>query len=200
MSILPEPFPNPIAARGRWMSLSCRFIPAILILLLHTSCLAAQDPPSLGFASEANYLLKAPLFVEWPASAFPSKTSPLRLCLYGGKPFADSVKQLASGESISGRALLILPNPAPNRIPGCHILFLSSLPPDRIHSILKAVSGKPTLTVGETPDFLDQGGIIQFFFADTLHFKIDLDAARRSGLKLNSGFLSLASAVRRAPE
>jgi hypothetical protein len=185
------PFANP---KTPWR---CFFLS---VLLLHVGQLGAQEPKSLGFASEATYLLTIPRFVEWPKSAFRQPNSSFRVCIVGGKEFAGTVSRLAIGETVRGKAILILPNPKLNQLSECQELFLSSMPPDRVRAILKEIAGRPILTVGETPDFLDQGGMIQFFFAETLHFKIDLTAARNCGLGLDSTFLALASSVRKAPD
>jgi len=54
-----------------------------------------------------------------------------------------------------------------------------------------------TLTVGETPDFLAQGGIINFILeGGKVRFQIDSKAAERADLRISSHLLRLA----RGPE
>jgi len=48
--------------------------------------------------------------------------------------------------------------------------------------------------VGETPDFLDAGGIVNFVFGESLQIDINLGAASRSDLKIRSALAALARA------
>jgi hypothetical protein len=55
----------------------------------------------------------------------------------------------------------------------------------------------PILTVGETPRFLENGGIISLHVVDRkVRFEIDARAAARAGLTLSSQLMRLASNVR----
>jgi hypothetical protein len=54
----------------------------------------------------------------------------------------------------------------------------------------------PVLTVGETDNFLSDGGMIRFHFeADKIRFDINLDEAESSHLKISSRLLLLATSV-----
>ena len=58
---------------------------------------------------------------------------------------------------------------------------------------LKLVKGKSILTIGESENFIDLGGIINFLIIDgKVRFEIDHEAARRSNLKVSSDLLALA--------
>jgi len=53
------------------------------------------------------------------------------------------------------------------------------------------------LTVGESPEFLDQGGIINFLLKDgSVRFEINLEPARIARLKLDANLLTVAVSVR----
>jgi hypothetical protein len=53
----------------------------------------------------------------------------------------------------------------------------------------------PVLTVGETTDFLDAGGIVNFVFGETLQIDINAGAAARAHLKIRSSLDALARRV-----
>ena len=54
----------------------------------------------------------------------------------------------------------------------------------------------PILTVGETPRFIEQGGIVNFFLENgKVRFEINRSAAERSGLRISSRLLQLAKIV-----
>ena len=63
-------------------------------------------------------------------------------------------------------------------------------------SLLDTVANLPILTVGDQPNFCQRGGIINLLVLDgRVRFEIDLSRARRSGLKMDSQLLRLASKV-----
>jgi hypothetical protein len=65
--------------------------------------------------------------------------------------------------------------------------------------VLDRVARQPTLTVGDSPRFVEQGGIIQLIRADNrLQFNISLEASERAGLRLSSRLLELAANLRRS--
>jgi hypothetical protein len=60
------------------------------------------------------------------------------------------------------------------------------------------VASQPVLTVGDSPRFLDEGGIVQLVrVGNHLRFNINVAAARRAGLRLSSHLLGLAENLRR---
>jgi len=188
---------EPTANRAHTQRLAQMLLCGLLcFVLLPTIDLKAQDTPKLGFASEANYLANIPKFVEWPAAAFPSDSAPLQVCIFAGKEFADSVQQLVKDERIHGRRVVIRLSPKPAELSNCHVLYLATLPQTPERAFLTRVEGKPVLTIGESANFLDQGGMIQFFFRDSLHMNVNFQAATPLGLKMDPALLSLASTVR----
>ena len=76
---------------------------------------------------------------------------------------------------------------------GCHVLFVPATYEAPPHEVLAALDGAAVLTIGETEQFTDAGGIIGFVYRkNTLRFVINLDAATRTGLKIRSQLLTLA--------
>ena len=63
---------------------------------------------------------------------------------------------------------------------------------------LAALDKSPILTVGDQPDFLKRGGMIQFVLeGNKVRFEVNLTAAKKAGLTLSSELLKVATAVRR---
>ncbi len=78
----------------------------------------------------------------------------------------------------------------------CQILFISRSEQKRYNQALDAVRGKMVLTVGETPEFLDAGGILSFSGQQaTIQFDVNLAAANKAHLKISSRLLALARRV-----
>jgi len=165
-------------------------------LVLASLPLQAQDSAALEYRAKANYLAKFPSFVEWPVSALPSVDSPFLLCVYGEYPFGISLAEFTRGATIQKRRIETRWIHKEQELHVCQILFVSRSEQKRYRQVLEAVSGQMVLTVGETPGFLDAGGILCFSMQQgTLQFEVDLDEANKAHLKISSRLLALARHV-----
>lgn len=153
---------------------------------------AAQDV-SLEYRVKAAYLLNFTDFVEWPAAAVTGER-PFTICVAQRNPFGSVLSSAVTGEQIAGR-------PLSSRVvqtgtASCQLLFVPrGVSADRY---LKAVRGMPVLTVGEAPDFLTRGGIVNFVIQEgKVRFEINQEEAERAGLKVSSRLLRLAQGTGR---
>jgi hypothetical protein len=150
----------------------------VLCALSLPPCTAAQEI-SLEYRVKAAYLFNFAKFVEWPPSA---PAGPLTICVAGRDVFGDILAETIKGETLEGRSLAARVILEPE--PGCHIVFVprgSATP-----AYLRAARNLPALTVGEAPDFIDQGGIINFILdGANVRFEIDQAAADRVGLRIS---------------
>jgi hypothetical protein len=72
------------------------------------------------------------------------------------------------------------------------MLFVSSDRQKQSVELLQRARG-PILTVGETVQFMREGGMVRFFVEDNrLRFSINQKAAEASGLKVSSKLLTLS--------
>jgi hypothetical protein len=172
-------------------------------LLLAVLLAAPAGAGSQGTASEydvkAAFLYNFTKFVEWPARAFHDDRSTVRLCVLGGDPFGESLREIAEGE-VAGRRLTVLSTSLMSDPTGCQILFISRSERERLPEILAAVRDAPVLTVADTQGFLEQGGIVNFVLAGPrVRFEINQGAADRAGIKISSRLLRLAIRVLTGP-
>ncbi len=78
----------------------------------------------------------------------------------------------------------------------CDLLFIVGQDKKRTAALLKAVNNAPILTIGESDDFLQQGGISGFCVQENkIRFDINSPAARRANIKVSSRLLLLANRV-----
>jgi hypothetical protein len=159
-----------------------------------TGAVAAAPSPDgvlLEYRVKAAYLLNFARFVEWPAD--PADTGPMTICIAGPNPFGEVLNETLRDEQVNGRAIRARAARDDER---CHILFVpAGVPPDQY---LENAGTQPVLTVGENPDFLRRGGIINFLLEDgKVRFQIDPSNAERGNLRISSRLLRLA---RVAPE
>ena len=146
---------------------------------------AAQEVP-LEYQVKAAYLYNFVKYVEWPEPV----TSPILICVAGQNPFGTVLEDLLRNERVRGVPVRTEVIPGP--IPECNVVFTPRT--SRVPVYLKAVAGMPTLTVGETDDFIALGGMINFFLVDgkTVRFEINRTAAERAKLRISSRLLQLA--------
>lgn len=151
--------------------------------------------PSDEYRLKAAFVYRFPQFVEWPAAAVRDART-LDVCVLEPNPFGSDLEQLVNGESLGGRPLRVRVVTATDDLTGCQALFVSANTAASTE-ILKAVASLPVLTVGETDDFLDHGGIIALKIAERrVRFEVDAANARTAGLRISAQLLNLASAVR----
>ena len=175
-----------------------------LLALLAAGCwssgpAAAQQPPvSSECEAKAGFLLNFLKYVEWPSSTGSDTNAPLQICLIGEDRFGTSLSSLMKSKTIDGRTVVLEHCDGESAWRHCRLLFVSGGENRRVEEILAAVKDLPVLTVGETDDFLEKGGMISLVMRDkTVRLEINLVAAEAAGLKISSRLLAVADVVKR---
>ena len=167
---------------------------ALLVALVLPAAARAQGP-SIEYAVKATYLYKFAPFVDWPAGAFASPSSPFQLCILGRDPFGGSLDQAVSGQRIDGHPVTVRRLDRVEAASGCHILYLGASRSQTVSEALRAVRGSPILTVADSDR--QDGAIIKFVVRDNrVRFDIDTAAAATNRMTISSKLLSLATSVR----
>lgn len=133
-------------------------------------------------------------FIEWPAEAADSSKD-IRICVLGDIPAEKPFAQLQD-QSVGGRRIHVFHLRSLSSLRECTVLFIASSEEGRLPSILAALKGSRTLTVGDTRGYARKGVMINFFLAENrVRFKINAESARRAGLAFSSKLLKLAGVV-----
>jgi bifunctional DNA-binding transcriptional regulator/antitoxin component of YhaV-PrlF toxin-antitoxin module len=78
----------------------------------------------------------------------------------------------------------------------CYLLFICPSEKNNINEIIDLVKNQSVLTVADTQEFLDAGGIVNFVIEDNkVRFDVNLTASEKAGLKIRSQLLRLAKKV-----
>jgi hypothetical protein len=78
----------------------------------------------------------------------------------------------------------------------CQMLFITASERNSYREIFESLRGVPILTIGETEEFLEKGGIINFVIHEKkVQFEINLVTARTSGLEIKTALLKIARKV-----
>lgn len=142
-------------------------------------------------AQKCRLLLTLTRYVQWPDTVAASE--PLRLCVaQRSEPVLQSLMAL-QGQLVNGRRVQVQAKAPWDH---CHVLYLHASA-EGADAQLKALGDKATLTVGDAPDFIQQGGMVQLLVAnDALRFDVDLAAIHRARLGLSGQAMKLARRVR----
>jgi hypothetical protein len=172
-----------------------------LALLLTPNPGDCGDGPSLTeYQVKALFLLNFTKYVEWPDAAFDHPDAPVTIGVIGENHFGEDLKKTIEGKSVNGRRIVILPVETDDDWGKCHILFVSASEKKRVAEILVRVGTLPVLTVGETEQFTQQGGVVNFIRKDgKVRLEINLEAARQAKLEISSKLLGVADVVRGKP-
>lgn len=164
-----------------------------MLALLLASATTAQTP-NVEYRIKAAYMFNFAKFVFWPANAFASPESPIVIGIIGKDPFGAEIDQTIAGKSIENRPLRVKRLADTASLEGCHILFVGELDRKRLPQILRQAGRLSMLTVGETEDFTEIGGMIRFFpFENHIRFEIDLEPVEAARLKISSKLLQVAT-------
>ena len=167
-----------------------RIVLTLVFALAAVVSAAAQDV-SLEYRVKAAYLFNFVSFVEWPPAALDAGR-PLTICIAEENPFGPALAATLGGQT-AGRRML-LSRVVRGDTASCHILFIPRGVSAAPH--LRRVGAAPILTVGESGNFIEQGGMVNFILADgRVRFEINPQAAARHQLKISSRLLQLARVV-----
>jgi hypothetical protein len=162
----------------------------VAVLLCASMAPTSAQDVGLEYRVKAAYLFNFTKFVEWPSTAFVGGRSfSFSICVAGRNPFGPALTATLVGETAAGLPLAARLVNAGGAA-GCHVLFVpAGVSPA---PYLRAVGKSPVLTVGESPDFLDQGGAINFILdGGRVRFEINQAAAARAQLRISSRLLQL---------
>jgi hypothetical protein len=169
---------------------------AALFLLLAFLPLSAQTPVAAEYRAKANYLANFPSFVEWPQEAWPQGKASFLVCVFGEFSFGTSLAEMTRGATVHDRRIEIRWIRKQQELSACQILFVSRSELKRYSQVLDPVRRRMVLTVGETPDFLNAGGILSFSDQQgAIRFDVNLEAANKAHLRISSRLLALARHV-----
>ena len=167
-------------------------------LVIRTAPLPAQQG-SLKGKVRAAILSKFPQFVEWPAAALNGRAT-IDLCVVSGDGMWSDLQNLVSDERIAGRTLAVRRVDRDADLAGCHLLFVPAAAVASHRALLKRAAALPVLTVSDADDFLAAGGIVRLRDIDgRVRFDVDVESARRAGLRISSQLLQLAASVKDGP-
>jgi hypothetical protein len=165
---------------------------AVLLFSVSSSVLATEVQ-STEYRVKRAFLHNFSRFVTWPETALQYHTE-FSLCVIGADPFGTQLDKL-TGKVVHNKPLVVKHLNSLALPDNCHLVFVGK--DADVAEILLLLGEKPVLTVSETAEFIEQGGMIQFVLVDNkVRFKINVSAATNAGLNISSKLLPLAVSIR----
>lgn len=144
---------------------------------------------------KAAFLRNFAHYVIWPDKVFPDSRSPWHIGVLGQDPFGDILDTTFKGRMEHGRPFEVFRADRLDELPPCQIIFVAYRDDTERRTVLSVLKDKPVLTVGDAPEFLYEGGVIQFHVADRVQMGINLDQARAISLTIQTKMLEVSSDV-----
>ena len=175
-----------------------------LLLALGVGCFAAAERDCSAAESEASedevkaaFIVSFPKYIDWPADAFTDEKSPIIIGVLGETSVTRNLQRILAGRVVNGRQLILKRlAPGQEETAVVHVLFVPAEEEQRALNFL-AKHKRGALTVGESDDFLERGGIICLRRRNQkIGLEVNLSSAGNAGIRLSSKLLAVASSVK----
>jgi len=176
------------------MTRFARFLIAVCIALSffipnHTFAAKPTIDQTKATKVKVIFLFKFIKFVDWPQNFL---VDDYIIGVVGDSHVSEYLQSI-EGWEFQGKKVKVKYFNDVDSVEFCHILFISSELSDQVKTIVMKLGFPPILTVGETEEFSDNGGIIQFVLVkNNVRFKINQKAAENLGLGISSNLLNFS--------
>jgi hypothetical protein len=186
-----------------------RYVLRCMVTLLCLSALTSWEAPvcDAGAQQPTEYEIKVAFiykfisFVEWPSASFPEEETPIRIGVLGDDPFGTALDKLVKEKSVRQRKLEAKRSKDPSDLVECHIVFVAKSHAGNIKSLSGQFHEKHILTIGDSPGFAENGGIINLIEREgKIRFEISTKAAKAAEIRISSQLLDLAKVVESTQE
>jgi len=166
------------------------------ILLVGGGQVGRAQTAAEEYRVKAAFIFHFAQLVDWPPDTAADTDNSLFLCTLGEDPFQGMLEDTVAGKVVGNRVMRIRHLGQAQDMQTCQILFIGKAQSKRIPMLVADLHNAPVLTVGETPGFLEAGGMICFLLEENkVRFEINLNAADSARLKIGSRLLILAERV-----
>lgn len=171
--------------------------PVVAVALLADTSSPCQQTAYRPALVEAELVERFAEFIDWPPDRLSGDAEgPFVLGLVGQNGVGPALEKLAHDRTIKRHRVEVRRLAGPEGVEACHAVWIASGADAQLATVLARTSGKPILTLGDTEGFAERGVMINLRRESTrIAFEINLDEARKSGLKISSRLLALGKIV-----
>lgn len=156
------------------------------LILSHAPLIQAEQPSE--YRLKVAFLYNFAVYTEWPDS----HNQVLNLCIHGEDPFGENLQYIQQ-KKIKAYELLIRYTENIEDLSSCQIVFITHSVVNNVTDIINLLSGKPILTIADTPGSGRQGVVLNMAVKEgKVIFEANIASAKKNGLKLSSQLLRFA--------
>jgi hypothetical protein len=144
---------------------------------------------------KAAFLYNFVRFVDWPTNSLGPDTQPMIIGVIGNDKFANELSTLLKEKKAHNHPIVVKKLATPADAATCQVVFVADGDARRAMQVAEATKDNPILLVGESEDFLNNGGMISIVPDDKqkkLGFDVNQPAAEKRGLVISSNLLKVA--------
>ena len=170
----------------------------LLPLLLWPAAFARADARAGEYEVKAAFIVNFVQFIEWPAGSFESAAAPMVIATVGADPFHGALEESCADVVVGGRPLVVKHFATAAKVHGAHVLIVTGSSDNELVSVLQRIGSSGLLTIGETDQFISNGGVIRFYQENKhLRFEINQEAVERARLQISAKLRRLAKPSKR---
>lgn len=118
--------------------------------------------------------------------------SAFQLGVFGRSPFENHLSAALEGRTIGGRPVRLVFPSTQTELQACHMVFICPSEMDRMGEVNGWLEGRPVITVGDRPEFLEQGGMVLFLLVGSrVEIWVNQSRVKGAGLAFDPSFLGL---------
>jgi hypothetical protein len=170
--------------------------PVLAIALLADISSPCQQTTYRPALVEAELVERFTEFIDWPPDRLADAERPFVLGLMGRNEVEPAIEKLARERLFKKHRVEVRRLEGPEGAEACHAIWIGGTADAQLAAVLARTSGKPILTLGDTEGFAQRGVMINLRRESShITFEINLDEAKKSGLKFSSRLLALGKIV-----
>lgn len=166
---------------------------ALLLAVFAAVCIScsASDSPSLEAKVKVACILNFIRFTEWPDTT----SKEIVVGLLGDDRYEGAIDEILSGQIVGDRKIVVRHFTSAAEVKGAQVMIVGYTDDKTSQEALEQLKKQPTLTIGESAAFMEDGGMIRLLKEDgKVRFEINNSPAKLSHLTISSKLLTLARA------
>ncbi len=157
----------------------------------------AEDGAPGEYEIKAAFLYNFARYVEWPDDAVKEPRDAFVVSILGEDPFGGVLDRIAERKTVQDKRIVVRRLKSMADYTPCHLLFIASSEEARLAEVADRLKAAPVLTVGDGAGWARRGTVMSFTMEERkVRFEANLEAAKRTGLKISSQLLRLARIVK----